>query len=185
MRGRSRTVRVPAISWAVVGAITPRDQSHARRCRIVAGVPTSYLSHLALDACTLRSIRCRHRMYCQDLPSVSHLRRAHFGFRHSRGLPAPVNASQSFRGPRALLASWYLKTTIVLSQSISAPQFLVPLGNAEQLFQSGGNASPEQNGWPFSSFRIHLAASSDRCSLSSSAIRPFNLVSAITKSTHT
>jgi hypothetical protein len=44
---------------------------------------------------------------------------------------------------REFLASWYLKTTIVLSQSIDAPQFFVPLAHAQQLFQSARNAVPQ------------------------------------------
>lgn len=43
---------------------------------------------------------------------------------------------------RELLASWYLKTTIALSQSIDAPQFFVPLNQAGCLFRSAGKSLP-------------------------------------------
>lgn len=44
---------------------------------------------------------------------------------------------------RELLAAWYLKTTIALSQSIEALQFSVPLNHAKCLFQSAGKCLPE------------------------------------------
>jgi hypothetical protein len=45
---------------------------------------------------------------------------------------------------RELLASWYLKTTVALSQSIDAPQFFVPLDHARRLARSAGKRLPER-----------------------------------------
>jgi hypothetical protein len=42
-----------------------------------------------------------------------------------------------------LLSCWYLKTGIVLCQSIEAPQFDVPRDHAKSLFQRGGKTIPE------------------------------------------